>query len=143
MRAVRTPESQGTTEETLSIGELASRSGLPVRTVRYYSEIGLLKEAGRSAGGHRRYTPSQLERLWLIRRLRALETPVTAIARVLAGERTLSDLVAAELEAVQGELRRLNRRRATLHALHTCPERERLHRLASLTSCNAPDDDRS
>lgn len=56
---------------TWTIGQLAARTGLPVKTVRYYSDIGLLPVAERSAGGHRRYRPEALEQLHLVQRLRA------------------------------------------------------------------------
>ncbi|MER7399775.1 MerR family transcriptional regulator, partial [Streptomyces sp. NPDC000151] len=51
-----------------SIGELAEQAGVTVKTVRFYSDRGLLPEAARSAGGHRRYGPEALDRLRLIRR---------------------------------------------------------------------------
>ncbi|MFF8423434.1 MerR family DNA-binding transcriptional regulator [Streptomyces sp. NPDC015680] len=46
----------------MGIGELAARTGLPVKTIRYYSDIGLLPESGRSRGGHRRATRSATSR---------------------------------------------------------------------------------
>ncbi|MFD0853398.1 MerR family DNA-binding transcriptional regulator, partial [Actinomadura adrarensis] len=58
-----------------SIGELAERAGGTVKTVRFYSDLGLLPESPRSSGGHRRYGPAALERLRLIRSLRALDLP--------------------------------------------------------------------
>ncbi|HEX6452018.1 MAG TPA: MerR family transcriptional regulator [Trebonia sp.] len=39
----------------LTIGQLARRTGLPVRTIRYWSDIGAAPPAGRSDGGHRLY----------------------------------------------------------------------------------------
>lgn len=54
-------------ESTWSIGELAEHAGVTVKTVRFYSDRGLLPEAARSAGGHRRYGPEALDRLHLIR----------------------------------------------------------------------------
>lgn len=44
----------------MGIGELAARTGLPVKTIRYYSDIGLRPESGRSRGGHRRYAADAL-----------------------------------------------------------------------------------
>ncbi len=47
----------------LRIGEAAERAGVSCRTLRYYEELGLLVPAGHSAGGARRYTGDDVERL--------------------------------------------------------------------------------
>ncbi|WP_168714556.1 MerR family transcriptional regulator [Streptomyces sp. A0592] len=121
------------TQDTWSIGELAAGTGLPVKTLRYYSDSGLLPVAARSTGGHRRYGPEAWERIRLIRRLRALDTPIATITQVVTGERTLGELVAAELEAVQERLVELRWREATLKSLDDCPGEERLRRLEILS----------
>ena len=54
------------------IGELADRTGLSLRTIRHYDEVGLLKASGRSEGGFRLYSPDDLARLLLIRRMKPL-----------------------------------------------------------------------
>lgn len=59
-------------EPTMHIGELAERTGLSLRTIRHYDEIGLLKPSGRTEGGFRLYTEPDLERLLLIRRMKPL-----------------------------------------------------------------------
>lgn len=120
------------THRTWSIGELAAATGLSVKTLRYYSDSGLLPVAERSGGGHRRYGPEAWERIGLIRRLRALDTPIAAITRVARGEQALGDLVAAELAAVQEQLTQLRWREATLGALDGCADGERLRRLEIL-----------
>ncbi|SCG12064.1 DNA-binding transcriptional regulator, MerR family [Streptomyces sp. MnatMP-M27] len=126
--------------DAMGIGELAARTGLPVKTIRYYSDIGLLPESGRSPGGHRRYAADALPRLQLIQRLRALGTPIAAIAAVMAGERSLDELVTRELDAVREQLRTLTWRRATLRALDGCPAPERLRRLTLLAGVGTPED---
>ena len=60
------------TQPTMHIGELAERTGLSLRTIRHYDEIGLLKPSGRTDGGFRLYTEPDLERLLLIRRMKPL-----------------------------------------------------------------------
>ncbi|MFE7526651.1 MerR family transcriptional regulator [Kitasatospora sp. NPDC057542] len=125
---------------TVGIGELAARTGLPVKTIRYYSDIGLLPESGRSPGGHRRYNTDALSRLRLIQRLRALDTPIAAIAAVMTGEHSLADLVTRELDTVQAQLRGLTWRQGALRALDGCPEPERLRRLALLSEVGSPDE---
>ncbi|HSP74899.1 MAG TPA: MerR family DNA-binding transcriptional regulator [Cryobacterium sp.] len=57
---------------TMHIGELAEKTGLSLRTIRHYDEIGLLKASGRTEGGFRLYTQEDLSRLILIRRRKPL-----------------------------------------------------------------------
>ena len=57
----------------LRIGELAERAGTTTRTIRYYEELGLLRQApGRDAGRHRLYGDSDVERLCELLRLKEL-----------------------------------------------------------------------
>ena len=56
----------------MHIGELADRTGLSIRTLRHYDQIGLLAPSGRSEGGFRLYTESDYDRLMLIRRMKPL-----------------------------------------------------------------------
>jgi len=58
--------------ETMHIGELADRTGMSLRTLRHYDEIGLLTPSGRSEGGFRLYTDDDLRRLLVIRRMKPL-----------------------------------------------------------------------
>lgn len=62
----------GTATGTMHIGELAEKTGLSLRTIRHYDEIGLLKASGRTEGGFRLYTQEDLSRLILIRRMKPL-----------------------------------------------------------------------
>lgn len=61
-----------TQRERLRIGQLAERTGLSVRTLRYYDEIGLLEPARRTRSGYRLYGREQVERLGRIVSLRQL-----------------------------------------------------------------------
>jgi DNA-binding transcriptional MerR regulator len=56
----------------MHIGELAERTGLSLRTIRHYDQIGLLAPSGRSEGGFRLYTEDDYDRLMLIRRMKPL-----------------------------------------------------------------------
>ncbi|MEV0963983.1 MerR family transcriptional regulator [Streptomyces sp. NPDC049910] len=71
------------TNAPLTIGELAERAGVTVKTVRFYSDRGLLPASGRSTGGHRRYGPEALDRLRLIRSLRELGLPLPEVRWIL------------------------------------------------------------
>ncbi|MFI9202889.1 MerR family transcriptional regulator [Streptomyces sp. NPDC053048] len=117
---------------TWSIGELATRTGLSVKAIRYYTDIGLLPTAPRSQGGHRRYPPQALEQLQLVRQLRALGVPIAAITDVATGGHRLGDLVAEQLASTQTQLAELRWREAALQALEECSGPERLRRLRVL-----------
>jgi DNA-binding transcriptional MerR regulator len=58
--------------ETLKVGELARRTGLTVRTLHHYDEIGLLKPSGHTEAGYRLYTVSDVARLQQVLSLRQL-----------------------------------------------------------------------
>ena len=58
--------------EPLKVGDLANRTGLTIRTLHHYDEIGLLKPSHRSDAGHRLYTIRDLGRLQQIVSLRQL-----------------------------------------------------------------------
>jgi DNA-binding transcriptional MerR regulator len=56
----------------IRIGELAERTGVTPRTIRYYEEIGLLPDGGRAKGTHRLYIDADVERVAELTRLRDL-----------------------------------------------------------------------
>jgi len=77
----------------LRIGEAAERAGVSCRTLRYYEELGLLVPAGHSAGGARRYTGDDVERLRRIRELQELlGFDLGEIRTILHREDQLADL---------------------------------------------------
>ncbi len=57
---------------SLRIGEIAERTGVTPRTIRYYEELGLLPRSEREQGKHRIYTEEDIERLKEVTRLRDL-----------------------------------------------------------------------
>jgi DNA-binding transcriptional MerR regulator len=65
------------------VGELAAATGLTVRTLHYYGEIGLLEASARTAAGHRIYADADVERLYRICLLRRLGLPLGEIGRAL------------------------------------------------------------
>ncbi|WP_244231286.1 MerR family transcriptional regulator [Saccharomonospora piscinae] len=58
--------------EHMRIGEVSARTGLSLRTIRYYEEVGLVAPSARSQGGFRLYTEPDLARLALVRRMKPL-----------------------------------------------------------------------
>ncbi|GAA2769911.1 MerR family transcriptional regulator [Streptomyces showdoensis] len=127
-------------EELWSIGELAERAGVTVKTVRFYSDRGLVPEAGRSGGGHRRYGPEALDRIRLIRALRTLDLPVPDVGRVLDRDDALEDVVAGRLREVGGRLAALRWQEASLRLLRDCTAEERAERLRLLGAVPVPPD---
>ncbi|GAA1233307.1 MerR family transcriptional regulator [Kitasatospora nipponensis] len=125
-------------DDLWSIGELAEQAGATVKTVRFYSDRGLLPAAGRSSGGHRRYGPEALERLRLIRSLRTLDLPVTEVGRVLEREEDLADVIAGQLREVGSQLAALRWREAALQLVRDCPAEERADRLRLVGAVSAP-----
>ena len=57
----------------MQIGEVAHQTGLSLRTIRYYEEMGLVIPSARSTGGFRLYTDADIARLQLIKRMKPLE----------------------------------------------------------------------
>ncbi|MDV9193741.1 MerR family transcriptional regulator, partial [Streptomyces sp. SR27] len=112
------------TDGLWSIGELAERAGTTVKTVRYYSDRGLLPEAVRSSGGHRRYGPEALDRLVLIRSLRSLGLPVPDVERVLDRDEALEEVVSGRLRELGGQLAALRWREASLRLVRDAPAGE-------------------
>lgn len=68
----------------MQIGELAERTGLSIRTLRHYDEIGLLRPSARSEGGFRLYTAEDESRLLLIRRMKPLGYSLEQMGELLA-----------------------------------------------------------
>ncbi len=67
----------------MQIGEIATRTGLSLRTLRHYDEIGLLQPSARSEGGFRLYTDDDVERLLVIRRMKPLGFSLEAMQDVM------------------------------------------------------------
>src|SRR4051794_14144183 len=102
----------------MNVGELASASGLTVRTLHHWDEIGLLRPAERSGAGHRRYSAEDVERLYRIVALRRLGLSLDEVDAALDAEGPdLRAAVDAHLGRVRGELARLRRLEGILEAL--------------------------
>ncbi len=101
----------------LSIGRLARETGCKVQTIRWYEEIGLMPEPGRTAGNQRIYAPRDAARLAFIRHARELGFPLDDIREMLA----MGDQPGESCEAVDALARR-----------HLKQVRERIRRLQGL-----------
>ncbi|MEN3541193.1 MerR family transcriptional regulator [Microbispora sp. ZYX-F-249] len=120
-----------------SIGELARRTGLTVKAVRFYSDCGIVPPTGRSPAGYRLYDTGAAARLDLVRTLRDLGIGLPAIRRVVDGELSLAQVAAAHAEALAVQIRVLRLRRAVATAVArrgpTPEEMNLMHRLARLS----------
>ena len=67
----------------LKIGELATRTGCQVETIRYYEQRGLLDAPARSAGNYRLYGAGHVDRLTFIRRCRGLDMSLDEVRSLL------------------------------------------------------------
>lgn len=67
----------------LQIGDVSERTGLSLRTVRHYEDVGLLPPADRSPGGFRLYTDAAVDRLLVIRRMKPLEFTLDQMRELL------------------------------------------------------------
>jgi DNA-binding transcriptional MerR regulator len=107
----------------LQIGDVAARTGLSFRTIRYYEEIHLVVPSGRTKGGFRLYTEADVERLLLVKAVRPLrlnldETREMLVARdrMLAGGRETRKDASQVLSYLTLAERRLPQARADLEA---------------------------
>ncbi|QYF73246.1 MerR family transcriptional regulator [Cryobacterium sp. PAMC25264] len=73
-----------TDADTMHIGELAEKTGLSLRTLRHYDEVGLVSASGRTEGGFRLYTQADHDRLILIRRMKPLGFSLEEMADLLS-----------------------------------------------------------
>jgi DNA-binding transcriptional MerR regulator len=70
-------------QKLLFIGQIAEQSGIPIRTIRYYEALGLLKSSDRSEGGFRQFSPQVLTRLAFIKRAQSLGLSLEEIGEIL------------------------------------------------------------
>ncbi len=131
----------------LTIGQVAERSGLPVKTIRFYEEQGIVPPPERSDGGFRLYTPVDVRRLRLVRLAKLIGLSLSEIQALvaqafasecadfadellarIAGQQAAIDARIGELEALKRELADL-----TQHVEHS---RERLEPGQRVAACD-------
>jgi DNA-binding transcriptional MerR regulator len=120
-----------------SIGELARRTGLTVKAIRFYSDRGIVPPTDRSPAGYRRYGIDAVARLDLVRTLRDLGLDLPTIRKLVDQEISLPEVAAAHAEALEVQIRMLRLRRAVLAAVakrgSTPEEMDLMHKLAKLS----------
>ena len=102
----------------MQIGEVAERTGLSLRTLRHYDEIGLLRPSERSEGGFRLYSEGDVTRLLVIRRMKPLGftlDEMSEVMRLLEGLGDSDEAPGAErLAELDQVIARAEERRETL-----------------------------
>ncbi|MEU6275645.1 MerR family transcriptional regulator [Streptomyces populi] len=120
-----------------SIGELARRTGLTVKTIRFYSDRGIVTPTDRSPAGYRLYGIDAVARLDLVRTLRDLGVDLPTIRGIVDRELSLPEVAAAHAEALATQIRVLRLRHAVLTTVAerglTTEETHLMHKLARLS----------
>lgn len=116
----------------MNIGQVAERTGLPAKTIRYYEEIGLVAPRRRD-NGYRDYSANELHKLGFLQRARSLGFTIDECRQLLSlyedqhrascDVKALAERHLADVEAKIAELQGL---RSTLENLiHACSGDER------------------
>ncbi|MGC9665204.1 MerR family transcriptional regulator [Planosporangium sp. 12N6] len=101
-----------------TVGELAHATGMTVRTLHHYDELGLVSPGERTAAGHLRYTAADVRRLYGVRALRQLGLSLSEIAGAL--DRTGDDpaglrhVLTAQVHRLRTQAERITRLQARL-----------------------------
>ncbi|ARO14147.1 MerR family transcriptional regulator [Ketogulonicigenium robustum] len=101
----------------LTIGKLGKSAGVKVPTIRYYEQIGLLPDVGRSSGNQRLYDENVLQRLRFIRHARDLGFPLDAVRELLSLSDQPDHSCAAVDEIAVRQLHEVRARISRLQAL--------------------------
>ncbi len=123
----------------MRIGEIADRSGVGVKTIRYYEGIGVLPPPARTPSGYRDYDATVVDRLTFVRAAQSVgltlgeireivalrdrgETPCGHVSELLQRRAAETQRRVDDLRRLQGELRRLARRARVLSPADCDPE---------------------
>ncbi|CAM5412253.1 MerR family transcriptional regulator [Streptomyces spiroverticillatus] len=122
----------------LTIGQLADRTGLSVRTLRFWSDEGAVPPVSRSASGYRLYDAGSVARVELVRTLRELGLGLDDVCRVVSGRTTVAEVADAHVAAIDAQIRALKVSRAVLSTVSkrgsTAEETAMMNRLARLSA---------
>jgi DNA-binding transcriptional MerR regulator len=118
--------------DSLDISEVARRTGLSSRALRFYESKGLVRPL-RGASGRRHYGPVELERLHQIIALKRAGLSLRSIARVVArGPVDLADLIETQIDAAAAQIARLQAMRSLLRSVKGQIERQEAIDIATL-----------
>lgn len=109
--------------EGLTVGQLASATGVTPDAVRYYERLNLIGRAPRSDNGYRRFPDGDVERIRMIRRVQALGLSLAEIGALLSqmlsvvpkqGCRAMRDALSSKMHLVDRRIADLQHVRCTL-----------------------------
>jgi DNA-binding transcriptional MerR regulator len=103
-------------KRTWRIGEVATATGLTVRALHHYDQVGLVVPSTRTSGGHRLYTGADLAVLYQVTALRQLGLSLDQIAVLLAGQADVRQVIDEQLVQVDRQIRLATRLREQLLA---------------------------
>ena len=110
----------------LRIGQLKERSGVPIKTIRYYEELGLIQAAARTEGGFRLFGEEAVQRLAFIKRSQTLGLSLAEIGEILQihdrGEAPCANVTRTlehKVQAIDEQIEQLRVLRSQLTALLT------------------------
>jgi DNA-binding transcriptional MerR regulator len=107
------------------------------RTIRFYSDAGVVGESARSEAGYRLYDGESVIRLGLVRTLRELGVPLATIQAVLTERTSVRQVAVAHVDMLEVQIRELRLRRSVLRALakaETTPQEVILmHQIVSMS----------
>ena len=101
----------------MRIGEIASRSGVTVDTVRFYERLGVLPSPAREPSGYRDYAPETVERIQLTRELQAIGFTLNEVIDALAAHDAGGATCESERWRLDAVLERVDAKLAELDAL--------------------------
>ena len=108
------------TPDGLTVGQVAERFGVTVRTLHHYDEIGLLRPSERTRAGYRVYTADDLVRLRTIVLYRRLEFGLDEVRELLDGDAPVAEHLRRQRTAVQSRMGELAELVAAIdHALES------------------------
>ena len=116
-------------QSELRIGELASRAGVSIDTVRYYERQRLLPRAARTGGGFRLFKPDAIERIRFIRQAQSIGLSLEEISQLLAEGgaaecQRVHDLLRSKLEELDEKIKSMRSFRRTLARHYEACEKE-------------------
>lgn len=105
------------TGQVWKLGQFAAVTGLTVRTLHHYDQIGLVSPSRRTPSGHRLCEESDVRRLYQVLALRQLGLSLDPVARVVAGAASMSEVLAAHQAYLEQQLCAMRRLRAQVSTL--------------------------
>ena len=105
----------------MKINEVGAAVGITKKNIRFYEEEGLIAPGREPGNGYRSYSQADVERLQRIKLLRKLDVPLADIREMLAGQKTLADGMAQQLERLSTRRKDLDEAIGFCELLHGEP----------------------